>query len=89
MDMLMHTGPVMVEFALLVQVPTSSAGRAAVWACAPRMAAPESSSAAIRDNMVRVVWCGCVNECGWSVVCESERGCARAGGWCEEDGGGC
>jgi hypothetical protein len=52
-----HTGPVMVEFALLVHVPTSSAGMAAVWACACMTATPESSSAAIRDNMVRVM-CG-------------------------------
>lgn len=56
-----HTGPVMVEFDLLVHVPTSSAGTAAVWACACRTATPESSRAAIRDNMMRAV-CGCRRE---------------------------
>lgn len=76
MDLWMHTGPVMVEFALLVQVPTSSAGRAAVWACAPRMAAPESSSAAIRDNMVRVVW---VRERVWMVGGVRKRAWVREG----------
>ena len=76
MDMWMHTGPVMVEFALLVQVPTSSAGRAAVWACAPRMAAPESSSAAIRDNMVGVVW---VRERVWMVGGVRKRAWVREG----------
>lgn len=56
-----HTGPVMVEFALLVHVPTSSAGTAAVWACACRTATPESRRAAIRDNMMRAMCgCGCV-----------------------------
>jgi hypothetical protein len=81
MDMWMHTGPVMVEFALLVQVPTSSAGRAAVWACAPRMAAPESSSAAIRDNMVGVVWCGVVwvRERVWMVGGVRKRAWVREG----------
>ena len=76
MDLWMHTGPVMVEFALLVQVPTSSAGRAAVWACVPRMAAPESSSAAIRDNMVRVVW---VRERVWMVGGARKRAWVREG----------
>jgi hypothetical protein len=73
----------MVEFALLFHVPTRFAGRApaaVAWACACRMATPESSSAAIRDTIAVRVMCG-INECVRAAVSESERmGVLR--GWC-------
>jgi hypothetical protein len=75
-DIGVHTGPVIVEFALLVHVPTSSAGMAAVWACAPRIAAPESSSAAIRDNMVGLMR---VCERVWMVGDVQKRAWVREG----------
>jgi hypothetical protein len=50
----------MVEFALLFHVPTRSVGKApaaVAWACACRIATPESSSAAIRETIVVCVMC--------------------------------
>lgn len=84
----------MVEFDLLVHVPTRSAAPTAVWACACSIATPERSRAANLETMVASVLC--VSERMWATWKRREKASVRVwvcmcvvtedGGWVSRGG---